>query len=237
MSDPAAGWPTLNFPFSGSGFARLRPGPSPDSPLVVLCHGMGETPERFLRAWRETLALPVHVVAPAGPYPFEIRKGEDIRIGFAWYLYDGGTEWFRESLDRSADWLAALVRSVESRRGWTPSRRALVGFSQGAYFGYVAALGNQDLFDRLAAVGGRLKTEFVAEALAGGGPLEALVLHGSEDEAVTPEAAARSAEALERAGYGVTRALLPGGHALTPETDRRVAAWLAQGWDLGPSSG
>ena len=233
-----ADFETVTSPFTRPVPARVRSGPSPEAPLVVLCHGQGEDPDRALAAWPRTSALPAHVIAPAGPLPYEIRTGDRFRIGRAWYLYDGGDRLFRETVTASAAWLSALIRRVEADRGWRPRGRALVGFSQGAYFGYVAALSPPGLFDRLVAAAGRLKEEFVAGALERPGPLRTLILHGEADRAVSVEAAHRSHQALRRAGYEAELALFPGGHRLGPDQDRRAAAWLASGWELaGPAAG
>lgn len=228
-------WSTARVPVSHRIPVRWRPGPAAASPLVVLCHGMGETPETFLESWPRVAALPVHLVLPAGPYAFEKRDGDGIRIGHAWYLYDGNPEPFGETIAGSAAWLRETVLHLESRHGWTPSRRALIGYSQGAYLGYVAALNNQDVFHRLIAVAGRLRESFVEEALSRGGGLQALLLHGDRDRAVLPEAQDRSLAALRRAGYAAEAVRLPGGHRPTPEMDRRAADWLREGWRLdGP---
>lgn len=225
-------WRTSRFPVVHEVPVRWRPGPSPTAPLVVLCHGMGENPEGFAGAWPQVAALPVHLVLPAGPYAFEKREKDGIAIGHAWYLYDGQPEPFRETLEATATWLLDTLHRLETEHGWTPSRRALIGHSQGAYFGYVAALNHQDVFDRLVAVAGRLRESFVEEALRRGGPLSALLLHGERDRSVLPEALDRSRSALEQAGYAVEAARLPGGHRLSPEADRRAAAWLREGWRL-----
>jgi predicted esterase len=228
----SAEFETVTAPFTQPVPALARSGPSPEAPLVVLCHGQGEDPDRALAAWPRTAALPAHVLAPAGPLPFEIRTGDRFRIGRAWYLYDGGDRLFRETVTASAAWLNELVRRVEAERGWRPRGRALVGFSQGAYFGYVAALSSPGVFDRLVAAAGRLKEEFVAEALARPGPLRTLILHGETDRWVSVEGAHRSHRALRRAGYEAELALFPGGHDLGSDQDRRAAGWLASGWGL-----
>jgi predicted esterase len=230
------GWETLSVPFTADTPVRCRPGPRPEAPLVVLCHGMGETPDMARERWPRLLDLPVHVVAPRAPHGFEVREDGAIRIGGAWYLYDGGTEWFRETVIRSADWLRATLDAVEAERGWRPRERALVGHSQGAYFGYVAALRNQDRFRRLVAAAGRLKTGFLTEALAVPGTLHTLILHGERDRHVRPEAAERTLEALTRAGYAAELRWTPGGHRVSPDMDGAAAQWLSQAWSLtGPS--
>jgi len=212
----------------------VSPSADPRAPLLVLCHGMGETPEGILPRWSALTALPVHVVAPAGPYPHEIRTPQGIRIGHAWYLYDGGTEMFKQSLDRAVGWLHALLPDLERERGWTPRERAIVGYSQGAYFAYVAALGAHRPFRRLVGAAGRLKEEFLDLDAARAGEVETLILHGRDDDSVSPEAAHRTADALARAGYPHELRLVDGGHRAGAAFDREATAWLAAGWGFPP---
>jgi predicted esterase len=233
MPDHGLSWSETDRAFSHRLPVFVRPGPEATSPLVLLCHGMGDSPRAWAARWPRVLALPAHVVAPAGPYPFEIRKETGIRIGYAWYLYDGDTEPFRSSVTLSSAWLADLVGALERERGWRPRHRALLGFSQGAYLGFVAALRRQDVFTELVAVGGRLKESFVGDELREGGPLRVLILHGRGDEAVSPAYATGSRDALRRAGYDVALEELAGPHRVEREADPRAALWLADAWGTG----
>lgn len=221
-----AQWTTARFPFRRNIPIRVRPGPEPRSPLIVMCHGMGEDPASWTKLWPRVLALPAHLVAPTAPYPFEIRDEKGIRIGHAWYLYDGAQEPFRETVVSSATWLSEMLVDLEVRQGWEPPTRALVGHSQGAYFGYVAALSHQAQFSHLVAVAGRLKEEFVSDALREGGPLSTLILHGEHDRSVSPAAGRRSHEVLTAAGYACRLEFFSGGHRLIPKVDERAADWL-----------
>jgi len=229
MTEPRS-WSRRSAAFTGETHLLVSPGPRADSPLVVLCHGMGETPDREILRWPAVAALPAHVVAPAGPYPHEVRSPRGVRIGHAWYLYDGGAEPFKRSLDRAVSWLHDLLATLETAHGWQPRERTLVGFSQGAYFGYVAALGEPRPFRRLVAVAGRLKEEFVTLDPARAFEVETLILHGKNDTAVSPDAGRRSADALHAAGYRATLRVFAGAHRVTPECDAAAADWLARAW-------
>jgi predicted esterase len=228
MTEIPNGWADMRVPFTEEHPAWMHDGPSPRAPLLVFCHGMSQGPEAWFEMAPRLLALPAHVLLPSGPYPHEVRAGGRLRIGHAWYLYDGGLDRFRETVDRSEAWLLDGLARAEAGRGWKPSRRVLVGYSQGAYFSYVVALRHQDLFSHLIAVAGRLKEEFLVEELEHGGSLHTLVVHGEGDSAVDPSAALRSHRRLKEAGYRVDQLLVPGGHAFTPEIDAKAADWIAE---------
>jgi predicted esterase len=228
MNGIPRGWVAARVPFTEEHPAWMRDGPRPEAPILVLCHGMSQGPEAWFEMAPRLLALPAHMLLPAGPYPHEVRTGGTIRIGRAWYLYDGGPDRFRETVDRSERWLLEVIARAEAERGWKPARRVLVGYSQGAYFSYVAALRHQNFFSHLIAVAGRLKEEFLVEELAKGGPLHTLVVHGERDNAVDSTAALRSHRLLLDAGYRAEQLLVPTGHAFTPEIDERTARWIAE---------
>ena len=208
----------------------LRTVKDPEAPLVVVCHGMGETPETARASWNRVLALEVHAFLPAGPYPFERRTRDALSLGHAWYLYDGGDVLFRESATRARDWLLATLERAETAHGLRPRARAVAGYSQGGYFGAFVALSRQDRFDRLVMVAGRIKESFVAPYLDRPGTFHTLILHGATDAQVLPDAAERSRDVLVRAGYPVELEFLPRGHRLHPDRDVRAAALLERAW-------
>jgi len=225
-------WNRRAAPFTLDAHAAVSLHEDPAAPLVVYCHGMSEGPDSLERFWPRLCALPVHLIAPAGPYAHEVRKGNTLRIGHAWYLYDGSPGPFKESVERVIPWLRDLLAGLEREHGLKPRIRALVGYSQGAYFGYAAALRSQDLFGNLVAVAGRLKTGFVEPELQSGGALRTLILHGESDPATPVDFSARSEAALRDAGFAVERQVLPGGHGLRPDRDAAAAAWLRREWKL-----
>ena len=64
--------------------------PPPDGwPLVIALHGMGMTAEQFSLVLNDLLLPKAAFLFPQGVYPYEIRKDGKIRVGYAWYVYDG----------------------------------------------------------------------------------------------------------------------------------------------------
>src|SRR5258706_5164478 len=64
-----------------------------DAPLVLALHGMGMDEDSFALLLQKLFVLPCRFLLPRGPYPVEVR-GEERRIGAAWYAYDGNQEKF-----------------------------------------------------------------------------------------------------------------------------------------------
>lgn len=210
----------------------VSPWPDRHAPLLVYCHGMSGGPESFSRFWPQVNALPCHVIAPAGPYPHEVRSQNSITIGHAWYLYDGGPGLFAKTTRKSVEWLSSLIQKVEEDSSLVPRYRGLLGYSQGAYFSYAAALNRQDLFSHLVVASGNLKQDLVKSALNTPGSLRSLILHGSGDRTTPVRFARESKDVLMLAGYPVDLQILTGGHRLRPDRDQAAEAWLKQQWGV-----
>jgi phospholipase/carboxylesterase len=164
---------------------------------------------------------------PQGVYPYEIRREGSMRIGYAWYLYDGKDEPFRTTLERSETYLLGLIDRVLASCGGDPGRVFLLGFSQGAYLGHFVAIRNAARFAGLVAIaGGRIKEEFVAESLAGSSRLPVLMLHGEKDEAVPLERARVMQEMLVRHGFPVELKAFDFGHEMRRDEIGAAREWL-----------
>ena len=209
---------------------------APEKPLLVYLHGMGEDAASFETYWPAVDALGLNAVVPSGPFPFEQRRDAGISIGHAWYLYDGGPILFQETAALVRDHLQRLITRVEQEHHLRPSRRVLLGYSMGAYFGYQVALGNPGLFSHLVGVSGNLKAEPVAEGLREGHKMRCLVVHGREDRSVPADFARETHRVLTEHGFPADLELLPGGHGIRKDRDATVARWLSREFDLSGSS-
>jgi phospholipase/carboxylesterase len=209
-------------------FHRLLPPrtPSPCPPLLVLLHGIGAD---------EADLLPIAPHLDARFLFLSVRAPRQApAMGYAWYdidfsrrppVSDAGQA--LESRDR----LLELLASAPARYRADPARVFLFGFSQGAVMAYAAALARPDLVRGLVAHSGRLLPETLVEP-----PprwldrLEALVLHGEEDE-VIPAAQGRAAvEALRpRLGERLGWHFLPGlHHEVSPQSLALASRWLTE---------
>ena len=200
----------------------------PNRPLHVYLHGMGESATSFERFWPKVAALDIHTVTPTGPFPFEKRGAGTITIGHAWYLYDGGDSLFKETTSLVTNELISMLRATERELGLEPRHRVLLGYSQGAYLGWLAALKHPDFFTHMVGVSGNLKEAFLTEDLSSRRKPTCLVVHGEEDPATPVEFAHRSHGILSDHGYTADLEILPGGHGLRGDRDETVATRLAR---------
>jgi predicted esterase len=223
-------------PIRGEHEIRLRvpwrlDGPAdPSLPLVLCLHGMGMDEDSFALLVQGLQRLPARLLLPRGPYPVEIR-GEG-RIGASWYAYDGDQDRFRRELERTEEIVLGLLAGVEASQGLRPRARVLLGFSQGGYCGAWVAVRNAGLFDGMIISGARVKTEMLGDAMrdAAARGFAALLLHGERDASVSPEAAARSRDALRDAGIDVEHRVLDSGHSLGRRQIEIIGEWMGPRW-------
>lgn len=199
---------------------RLSRG-APEKSIVVALHGMGEDEGFMARRLAPLRDRGVSLLLPRAPHPIEIRRAEEIRIGYGWYHYDGNADRFIESMSRAAGYLLTLIARIAGG-----DRVFLVGFSQGAYLAYYVALRHAERFSGVCGIGGRAKHEAFGEYLEHARHVRVLHLHGEDDAAVSPDACRASIEALGAAGLDAEFRLVAGGHTVSPEMARAIAEFV-----------
>jgi predicted esterase len=210
------------------------------APLLVALHGKGDRIERFEAEALEALPPGWALLVPAGPIPRDggARPRPDVAgpapISSSWYLYDGDTDVFRESVARAASYLRGVVEDVIAASP-TPgyaipdaSRVALLGFSQGAYLAGLAAVQDAGFYRAVVLVGGRLKVESLTAALPGAAGLAVLGLHGALDEAVRPGPSRECIEAARQAGLAADWSEHPCAHEFSPSMRKEASRWLGK---------
>ena len=199
------------------------PTADPTLPLVVGLHGWGMSEDIFARLLRGLMGQPVRLLLPRAPLPL-VDHG-----GASWYDYDGDQKRFISELHRCEKTVLDLMQTIEREQGLRPSRRWLLGFSQGGYCGSWIGLRNAGLFHGMAIVGARVKTELLEEEMAHAAArdFEVLLCHGKQDDSVPPEAAERSRAGLETAGVHVELRWFDSWHSLGRGQVRAIAEWLA----------
>ncbi len=199
--------------------------PAPRPPLLVLLHGIGAD-ENDLLALAGALDPRFLVASVRAPF-------EAMPMGYAWFAIDFATVPPRHDLaqaDESREALCALIPQLSARHGTNPARTFLLGFSQGAAMALAVALTRPDLVRGAVLHSGRVLPDLAArmaepEAL---GRLEALVLHGVDDD-VVPVGFGREVRDLlaPLLGERLTYREHDAGHFVTQATLDDAAAWLA----------
>lgn len=208
---------------------RLPGGRGP-APLLVALHGKGDRAARFDAEARAALPRGWALLVPEAPIPRDRSGGPPpSAIGGSWYLYDGDTPAFRESLGRAQAFVVDAVRRARAASGRARGRAVLLGFSQGAYLAGVLAVRRPDLFRAAVLVGGRLKVEALRRDLprARARGLRVLALHGAWDPAVKPAPAAASVAAARAAGLDASFEEFDAGHEFTSAMAARARGWLS----------
>jgi len=179
--------------------------PDAELPLLVVVHGLGDTPENYLSVF-DDLATPVRLVAPRAPDPHA--------VGSSWFPIDDLLKAPRVIRER-ADALARLIERLARTRP-TRGRPIVTGFSQGGVLSFALAAYHPEL--RLAAA------LPVAGLLPKGGPpvrvapppFRVVALHGTADPRIPYVRGVDAVERLRAAGGNATMFDYPGvGHAFS----------------------
>lgn len=200
------------------GYSAARPWP-----LVVALHGMGHNEELMRRFMGPLLERPWIWVFPRGPHSFEMRQPEKIRIGHAWYHFDGDQDALRRSMQETAAHLLNLHDLL--RKDYPIASTAVVGFSQGGYMaGYVAPR-NPERFRAAACLGGRIKHEFLHDAPR---TVALAQFHGEKDENVSPAMAREALEKCAALGFEDTHFYSDpdAGHEVSAPLVTELGKWL-----------
>lgn len=212
----------------------LESGSRGEKPLLVYLHGFGQNSSRFRALTGGLESLEAYHLYIDGPYPIYDRTGRRNvpDWGRAWYLYDGGQQQFKRSMERSTGF---IQDTVERLRPQIEARKvAVVGYSMGGYLAGYLALSRPGLVDELVVAGGRIKTEWFADSGNSFDHLTVLALHGSEDQSVQAERQRESCQELEKMGADVTFQTIDAGHKLTGAYIEQIAIWLeGRGYKVG----
>jgi phospholipase/carboxylesterase len=196
----------------------------PQAPLLLCLHGYGMNEDFFAGLLQSLFDLPWNIVIPRAPLVAADVKGR----GHSWYDYDGNQERFRAELHRTDGLVQSFLQRLEDELGLRPTRRILLGFSQGGYCGSYVALRNPLLFRGMIISGARVKVEIlpVAIAVAARAGFRALLCHGDKDRSVPLDAAQSSLEGLRRAGVHTELQQFESGHSMGRSQVAAIRHWL-----------
>jgi phospholipase/carboxylesterase len=204
-------------------FRRLEPVPDPPHSLLVLLHGVGGD---------ENQLAPLGSRAPDGMLVVLPRGHRSISGGnWGWFrvgMSEDGLQVVEDEMHEARGKLAEFVRQLQQQYEVPPERTWLGGFSQGGILASCVALTEPECAAGFAMLAGRLMPEI--EPLIAPGDrlrrLEALLVHGCDDQMLAVDGAREAAGSLEAMGVQVELHLHAGGHELTPAMEDDTAAWL-----------
>jgi phospholipase/carboxylesterase len=190
---------------------------SSTAPLVVLLHGRGSHE-------RNIVTLAPHL--PHGPAYAALRGPIPEDKGFAWFANRGVGRPVAESLADTMVWFRDWLGVVAPRR----RRVYLIGFSGGAAFAGGLLLDRPSTIAGVAMIGGSLPFDAgLPESPGRLSGTRVFVSLGEQDTVIPPDLLARTWSYLvDESGAEVTTWRDPGGHEITPETQKQVSSWLAQ---------
>lgn len=194
-------------------------------PVLVLLHGRGGTPDRYVGAARMVAVRGrLRVILPRGPF--------DYRDGRAWWLEEvhfarTGQEdgaWLKEAPDLVRTRTALKQALEEVRTRFRPSRLMLAGHSQGAMMALDLAVQPDQTVDRLFLRAGALLSSSLAGLRAGGAKrTSVLVSHGRQDPAIPFHEAETIVRVLGRHGVSVTLQATDDKHGMPAGQDAQAA--------------
>ena len=177
-------------------------------PLVVALHGLGDSPEGFVLAYRG-LDVPARLVLPAGPQRY--------LIGRTWYALNGATA--DPDIAATVARLAAFLEQLQE--DWpTRGKPIVTGFSQGGILSFQLAADHPAALGAVLPVSGGL-TRPPADGVELPPSLPIRAFHGAEDTKVGADWAEASVAGLRERGADATLLTFDGvGHAVIGELRR-----------------
>ncbi|HEX6241951.1 MAG TPA: dienelactone hydrolase family protein [Polyangiales bacterium] len=196
-------------------FVTQAADPNTALPLLVVMHGLGDSPEGILPLFRD-LAPATRIIAPRAPDAF----GD----GSSWYPVPKRSP---RIIERRAQLVAQLIEHVRARRP-TRGRPVVTGFSQGGVLSFALARGHASLLGGAVPIAGMLPVEPGTSLTKPARPLVVHAFHGKDDQRIPYAAAEQTVARFRQAGFDATLTGFPGvGHAISPEMRSQLFARLA----------
>jgi predicted esterase len=201
--------------------------PGTTYPLLIGLHGAGGNAETIAPLFKGSrVGQPFFFCVPEAPYAMAIGR----TLNYVWFRPGSGDRRNPAALQRTLgeEYVLSVLDAVLKAYPVDPKRVFLMGFSQGGFLAYTAALKHPERFAGVIPVGTWLDpADFTAEEMKlAAAHTKFLILQSPEDRAVAASEARASAAFLAK--YGVPHELVPysGGHVLNAEIARRIAAWV-----------
>lgn len=206
-------------------FRTMQPQPEAPTRLLVLLHGVGGD-ETQLAALGARVDAETLVVLPRGQRSISGGMLGWYRVG----LGADGPQIVEAEAEEARTKLIEFVAQLQDRFDVQAGNTVLAGFSQGGILAASAALTAPERVSAFAVLCGRLLPEIEPRL---GDPaqlrtLQALIVHGREDETLPLEWAERAARWLERLEVAHRVSVHDAGHELTPPMEQAFVEWLTR---------
>lgn len=178
-------------------------------PLLLGLHGIGGTPEGFMRLWNVAREFPCIMAVPQAPYPFDTGEG----MGYSWFE-DGFP------MVSSRDYVLAVLDSLEAR--YSVGEVYLFGYSQGAGMALMTGLHAPERFNGVAPFSGWLPEEVTDQEIQAAAGLPVRIVHGEQDGAVTFDNAIQTVSVLAAHDYDVRLLSFQGEHRFEADLFRQI---------------
>lgn len=188
-------------------------------PILIAAHGYGQSCKNFIRNFALLREKNYLVVAPQGPNQFYWQ--ESGKVGFCWM-----TRYMRlNTIDLLMQYMARLIETLGAKWPFDEDRVFILGFSQGSALAFRLGASGIVRPRGVIACGGDLPPD-VAERLDSIAKFPVLIVHGENDASMSPAKAREGEDILRKHGFEVDTHYFDGGHDLTEEQVRRIAAWM-----------
>ncbi|MFO0660596.1 MAG: alpha/beta fold hydrolase [Polyangiaceae bacterium] len=187
-------------------------------PLVVGLHGFGDRPDNFIHVVKR-LSVPARVVALRAP-----TKRDD---GFSWFepvakLSDRDGDAFATDISWAVSLVASTVEQLAKTKP-TVGKPIVFGFSQGGMLSWAMAVAYPERVAAVLPIAGMLPRPLYPPPAPPNSPVPmsslppVFAFHGEADERVPFSQGARTARALESAGYPLKMQSFPNVQHTIPE--------------------
>jgi phospholipase/carboxylesterase len=195
-------------------------------PLVILLHGRGGNPQRFVKLADDLDTLNFIYAAPQAPYYIK-----DTQSGFQYYpsVASEDTQTFDQGARMTADWIEQVSNDMKERFNIEGNKVWIMGFSQGAWTAHLMGLMKPEVVAGYAAFGGWINDRFATkerlEEMHKQG-VKVYIGHGTDDQVVTLDNGEDARKLLEDYQIQVSYFTYPVGHTISDQMRQDFVKWL-----------
>ena len=204
---------------------RLKTAAGKAAGLVLLMHGVGSN-ETSLAGFLGL--LPDDVAVALVRFPIEMAPGA--YSAFTVNFTASGPVIDADAAEASRQTLAGFVAELQARTGIDPARTLVAGFSQGGIMSAGLALTRPDTVAGFAILSGRILPEIAPHMATPAqlAHLDALILHGEQDDRLPVTWAERSASLLQQLGVRFEHKRYTARHEITLDMAHDFVGWVTR---------